>query len=118
MGDFSARPFEVSRCVQRDRINFSPPGENFLVPLNCFVLVPVLVTRSPLNMKAFRSFLSLCCGGLFIIAEAATPFASAADATPLHLGVAVRDVTPQGPIWLAGYAARKKPADQVDPPLL
>jgi len=41
--------------------------------------------------------------------------ASAAD---LEAGLAVRDVTPALPIRLAGYAARNRPADQVDHPLL
>jgi hypothetical protein len=53
-----------------------------------------------------------------MIAEGGAPFASAAGNSPLHVGVAVRDVTPEGPIWLAGYAARKKPADKIDQPLL
>jgi hypothetical protein len=36
----------------------------------------------------------------------------------MEAGIAVRDITPELPIWLAGYAARKKPADQVDHPLV
>lgn len=43
---------------------------------------------------------------------------AAAPAPPIDVGIAVRDVTPEGPIWLAGYAARKRPSDQVDTPLL
>lgn len=35
-----------------------------------------------------------------------------------HAGVAVRDITPEVPIRLAGYAGRKRPADRVDHPLL
>ncbi|MBI2948586.1 MAG: neutral/alkaline non-lysosomal ceramidase N-terminal domain-containing protein, partial [Verrucomicrobia bacterium] len=36
----------------------------------------------------------------------------------LQAGLAARDVTPEVPIWLAGYAARKRPADKIDHPLL
>ncbi|MBI4661392.1 MAG: neutral/alkaline non-lysosomal ceramidase N-terminal domain-containing protein [Verrucomicrobia bacterium] len=44
---------------------------------------------------------------------------NAAEPRPqLQVGVAARDVTPNLPIWLAGYAARKKPADKIDHPLL
>jgi hypothetical protein len=41
-----------------------------------------------------------------------------AAAPLLKLGVAARDITPTPPIWLAGYAARKRPADKVDHPLV
>jgi hypothetical protein len=37
---------------------------------------------------------------------------------PIEVGLAVRDITPEGPIWLAGYAARIRPADKIDTPLL
>ncbi len=41
-----------------------------------------------------------------------------APATPaLEAGLAVRDITPEGPIFLAGYAARRKPSESVDSPL-
>lgn len=40
------------------------------------------------------------------------------EAAELEVGLAVRDVTPTLPIRLAGYAARKRPADRVDQPLL
>lgn len=36
----------------------------------------------------------------------------------VEVGVAVRDVTPREPVWLAGYAARTKPSERVDTPLL
>ena len=42
----------------------------------------------------------------------------AAETSTLEVGVAVRDITPATPIWQAGYAGRKKPADKVDLPLL
>ena len=83
-----------------------------------FVLVPILVSNSHSRMKAFGFCLSFCLCGLLIMAEARSPFAFATDASPLHIGVAVRDVTPEIPIWLAGYAARKRPADKIDHPLL
>src|SRR5207249_3932930 len=83
-----------------------------------FVMGPILVTNSHSRMKTFQSFLSLCCWAASIMAEAGLPFASAADVSSLDVGIAIRDVTPEGPIWLAGYAARKKPADKIDQPLL
>lgn len=43
---------------------------------------------------------------------------SGAEPAELQVGLAVRDVTPPVPIRLAGYAARKRPADRVDQPLL
>ncbi len=42
---------------------------------------------------------------------------AAADSTPA-IGVAVRDISPELPIRLAGYAGRKRPADKLDHPLL
>ncbi|MGA2866221.1 MAG: neutral/alkaline non-lysosomal ceramidase N-terminal domain-containing protein [Verrucomicrobiota bacterium] len=41
----------------------------------------------------------------------------AAESSALEVGLAVRDVTPELPIRLAGYAARKRAADKVDLPL-
>jgi len=41
----------------------------------------------------------------------------AAESSALEVGLAVREVTPELPIRLAGYAARKRPADKVDLPL-
>jgi hypothetical protein len=32
-------------------------------------------------------------------------------------GIAVRNITPEGPIWMSGYAARKKPSEGVFAPL-
>ncbi|HXP62312.1 MAG TPA: neutral/alkaline non-lysosomal ceramidase N-terminal domain-containing protein [Dongiaceae bacterium] len=40
-----------------------------------------------------------------------------AESPALEAGVAARDVTPELPIRLAGYAGRKRPADKVDAPL-
>lgn len=36
----------------------------------------------------------------------------------MEVGLATRDVTPQDPVWLAGYAARTKPHERADTPLL
>ncbi len=41
------------------------------------------------------------------------PTVAATDTTP-EVGIAVRDITPECPIRLAGYAGRKRPADKVD----
>ena len=46
-----------------------------------------------------------------------TPGASVETFT-LEVGVAVREITPETPIWQAGYAGRKKPAEKVDQPLM
>ncbi|MBN2505586.1 MAG: neutral/alkaline non-lysosomal ceramidase N-terminal domain-containing protein [Verrucomicrobia bacterium] len=43
---------------------------------------------------------------------------AAAGGDVLEVGLAVRDITPPVPIWLAGYAARTQPATNVDTPLL
>lgn len=43
--------------------------------------------------------------------------ALAAPKTEFKAGVAVPDITPRGPIWMSGYAARTKPSDGVDTPL-
>ncbi len=46
----------------------------------------------------------------------ATATAAAGDPTP-EVGLAVRDITPDLPIRLAGYAGRKRAADKLDTPL-
>ncbi len=46
-----------------------------------------------------------------------TPATAGEDAAP-EIGIAVRDITPEPPIRLAGYAGRNRPADAVDHPLL
>ena len=46
-----------------------------------------------------------------------TPAGAADDAAPA-VGIAVRDITPEPPIRLAGYAGRDRPADTVDGPLV
>ncbi|MFO1497676.1 MAG: neutral/alkaline non-lysosomal ceramidase N-terminal domain-containing protein [Verrucomicrobiota bacterium] len=42
----------------------------------------------------------------------------ASDTQTIEAGIAARNITPRGPIWLAGYAARNKPSEQVDSPLM
>jgi neutral ceramidase len=44
--------------------------------------------------------------------------ALAAEAPSPEIGIAVRDITPELPIRLAGYAGRKRPSDKLDHPLL
>jgi hypothetical protein len=58
-----------------------------------------------------------CWMALQVILIAPTPGSAAEDSTPA-IGLAVRDITPEVPIRLAGYAGRKRPADKVDHPLL
>lgn len=45
-------------------------------------------------------------------------FSARSLAAEIEVGVAVRDITPDQPIWLAGYAARKRPSERVDHKLL
>ena len=42
---------------------------------------------------------------------------SKAVAQPYRAGVARADITPEGPIWMAGYGNRNKPSEGVDQPL-
>jgi neutral ceramidase len=64
--------------------------------------------------------LSRCsCAGLILCACFSPPTPALAAASPtLDVGLAVRDITPEMPIRLAGYAGRKRPADKFDHPLL
>jgi hypothetical protein len=65
------------------------------------------------NTRCLRlTFLLIVC----VLCEAV--WARAGESAALQIGLAVRDITPPLPIWLAGYAGRKKPADKVDHPLL
>lgn len=60
----------------------------------------------------------LVCITILLNANFAIKIRGGEAAPSLEVGIAVRDVTPDLPIWLAGYAARKKGADKVDRPLL
>src|SRR5690242_15569491 len=53
---------------------------------------------------------------LILILAVAGPRAIAAGPNP-EIGIAVRDISPELPIRLAGYAARKRAADKIDIPL-
>ena len=54
----------------------------------------------------------------WLTALAAAPVLLAQAAPPvLKAGIAVEDITPSGPIWLSGYAARNRPSDRVEAPL-
>lgn len=66
------------------------------------------VTHSPFPMKFIRVSVLLL-GGLVL--RAAT--ADAANAPAWKAGAASIDITPEGPVWMAGYGARKKPSEGV-----
>lgn len=75
-----------------------------------------------LPINAMKSLFSLALRlalaiGLLAGGSALTRSTGAESAT-LEAGLAVRDVTPELPIWLAGYAARKQPATNIDSRLL
>lgn len=56
---------------------------------------------------------------LIVAVTVASPSLNSAGAVPpLEVGIKAVDVTPEGPIWLAGYAVRKRPSEKVDSPLL
>jgi neutral ceramidase len=65
-----------------------------------------------LGLRGYGAGLVLCLA-LFLPA----PGVAAGNSAP-EVGIAVRDITPEPPIRLAGYAGRKRPADKVDQPLL
>ena len=54
----------------------------------------------------------VCLGLLFVAVSASTPLLGE-EPCP-QIGIAVRDITPELPIRLAGYAARKREADKID----
>lgn len=54
---------------------------------------------------------------LFLSLLLVLDFRAAAAAPSLEAGLAVRDITPDQPIFLAGYAVRRKPSESVDSPL-
>jgi len=69
-------------------------------------------------MKMLQRLASWLVLGLIATGLQTSLGAAAATDASLEVGLAVRDITPQFPVWLAGYAARKKPADKVDLPLV
>lgn len=70
-------------------------------------------------MKTERFLFRGCLAGLALSATFLIPrIAVAAMESSPDVGLAARDITPDLPIRLAGYAGRKRPADKVDHPLL
>lgn len=43
-----------------------------------------------------------------------TPAVTDAQAGPLRVGIASVDITPEGPVWMRGFAARDEPSDGVE----
>ncbi len=74
----------------------------------------LIIPSSPrlLRVAGVLNGLALC------LALLAAPSAFAAEKSTPEVGLAVRDITPDLPIRLAGYAGRKRPADKVDQPLM
>ena len=70
-----------------------------------------------LDMTTHPILLRLCSGLLLAILSSGATRSIAAEPQALEIGVAGRDITPELPIRLAGYAARNRPADKVDCPL-
>jgi neutral/alkaline ceramidase-like enzyme len=69
-------------------------------------------------MKNACVFYCWCTGLILSIGPlVAAPAIAAVNASP-EIGIAVRDISPELPIRLAGYAARKRAADKLDTPLL
>ena len=70
-------------------------------------------------MKTCSSITRRGCVSLVpLLAMGLTTLGFAAENSTPQIGVAARDITPELPIRLAGYAWRKRPADKVDHPLL
>ena len=70
-------------------------------------------------MKPARLFRRGCCAWLILFLWPLSPASgSAAESPTPAVGIAVRDISPELPIRLAGYAGRKRPADKADQPLL
>jgi neutral ceramidase len=70
-------------------------------------------------MKTRSSFCLQPCSWLILLAlGGVAPRGIAAEHSTPQIGLAVRDITPELPIRLAGYAGRKRPADKVDHPLV
>ena len=53
-----------------------------------------------------------------LLALGAAPAPKAAEAAPWKAGVAAVDITPQGPVWLAGFPKRTAPSTGVAIPIL
>jgi len=75
-----------------------------IVCVLCDLFRPIL--HSPFGLRIFSATLL------------AFTLAMSSGAAPPDIGLAVRDITPELPIPLAGYAARKHAADKIDTPLI
>jgi neutral ceramidase len=65
-----------------------------------------------------RSFSLPLCSWLLLGLGISAGVWTSAETAPIEIGLAVRDVSPELPIRLAGYASRNRPADKLDHPLL
>ncbi|MEI6466970.1 MAG: neutral/alkaline non-lysosomal ceramidase N-terminal domain-containing protein [Verrucomicrobiota bacterium] len=68
--------------------------------------------RPSLTRRGFATVLIGVAAGLTAFAAAPAPVAK--PDLPWRVGAASRQITPTGPIWLAGYASRSAPSDGVD----
>jgi len=50
---------------------------------------------------------------LVLCLSAGVCHAQPAEPGPLKVGIATADITPEGPVWMAGFGARKKPSEGV-----
>lgn len=70
------------------------------------------------DMRTTCSFILHQCARFLLPAMASAAISViAGDSALIDIGLAKRDITPEVPIRLAGYAGRKRPADRVDHPL-
>jgi len=69
-------------------------------------------------MKSVRCRIVRLCLALALSGVVAETNRSLGADEGMQVGIAVRDITPEGQIWLAGYAARKRPSEKVDSPLM
>lgn len=69
-------------------------------------------------MTQIRDSVLLCCLCL-LTARTGFPAGRTADidAGPLKVGIATADITPEGPVWMVGFAERTKPSEGVYRPL-
>ncbi len=72
----------------------------------------------PCKAVSRRGFLKAVSAGAAVIgATALTNVLGAAEETPWRVGIARREITPAGPIWMGGYASRNHPSEGVLQPL-
>src|SRR5437016_314734 len=78
---------------------------------------PLVTRNGPAGRKSLLEEAQLVFASL-LFAWSLSSLRAAESGPPLEVGISVRDITPEGPIWLAGYAARKHPSEKVDSPLM